>query len=264
MSMPGGSFPSEEVTPGRRSLGQHFLNSVKFAERIVQAAGVDHETVIEIGAGRGILTRPLAQRAKKVVAVELDRRLARRLEEEQIPGVEVLNRDFLDLELDAFRAPVIVGNIPYAITTAIIEKLGRCRRHVKHAVLTVQQEFAGRMAAAAGSRRRGYLSVYAHYHFAITRAFAIPARFFSPVPRVNSAVVRLEPRAPLLDPESEQGFFELVAGIFRYRRKSVKNALRNHLGRPVAGPLPELFARRPQELEIEDFRRLYEFITRGQ
>ena len=68
----------------------------------------------------------------------------------------------------------------------------------------------------------------------------------------------------MLDPESEQGFFELVAGIFRYRRKSVKNALRNHLGRPVAGPLPGLFARRPQELEIEDFRRLYEFITRGQ
>lgn len=250
--------------PGRRRLGQHFLNSAKFAERIAGLADTDHELVIEIGAGRGILTRPLARRARKVVAVELDRRLAQRLQAEKIPGVEVLNRDFLDVELSDFRAPVIVGNIPYAISTAIIEKLARCRGHMKQAVLTVQKEFAARMAAAAGSPDRGYLAVYANYHFTITREFAIPPRFFSPPPRVSSVVVRLRPNEPVLDPEAEQELFRLVAGVFRYRRKSLENALTNHLGCKPVGRLPDLFAQRPQHLEFEDFRRVYEFITRPQ
>lgn len=246
--------------PGRRRLGQHFLNSAKFAERITRVAGIDDELVVEIGAGRGVLTRPLAQRARKVIAVELDRQLARFLEAEQIPGVEVVNRDFLDLELSDLKTPVIVGNIPYGISSAIIEKLAANRRHVKRAVLTVQKEFAGRMVARAGSADRGYLSVYANYHFTITREFAIPPRFFSPPPRVSSVVVMLRPNEPALDPEAEQELFRLVAGVFRYRRKSLENALTNHLGCKPVGRLPDLFAQRPQHLEFEDFRRVYELI----
>lgn len=249
--------------PGRRRFGQHFLNSVKFAGRIADIAGVDHELVVEIGSGRGILTRQLAERAKKVIAVELDRRLARFLEAGQIPGVEVVNRDFLDLELSDLKTPVIVGNIPYGITSAIIEKLAGNRRQMKRAVLTVQKEFAGRMVARAGSPDRGYLSVYANYHFAISREFAIPARFFSPRPKVSSVVVTLRPKESVLDEGSEKRLFEFIAGVFRYRRKSLKNAIMKHMEWRPRGPLPELFARRPQHLDFNDFRRIYELIAGG-
>ncbi|MBE0433270.1 ribosomal RNA small subunit methyltransferase A [candidate division WOR-3 bacterium] len=236
---------------------------MKFAERIAGVAGVDNELVVEIGSGRGILTRQLAKRAEKVIAVELDRKLACFLEGERISRVDVLNRDFLGLELSDFSAPVIVGNIPYGITSAIIEKLAGSRHQLKRAVFTVQKEYASRMVASPGSPDRGYLSIYANYHFAIAREFTIPARFFSPRPKVNSVVVTLRPKEPVLGEESAKNLFQFIAGVFRYRRKSLKNAIMKHMDWRPCGPLPELFAKRPQHLDFDDFRRIYELVERG-
>lgn len=245
---------------GKR-FGQHFLNSRKFAERIAQSAGVDNELVVEIGSGKGILTRQLAKRARRVVAVELDSRLANFLEGIKIPGVDVLNRDFLSLELSDFGNPVVVGNIPFGITSAIIDKLVACKRNVKMALLTLQKEYGSRMTAAVGGSDYGFLSIYVNYHFEVIRGFVIPARYFSPKPGVSSITVTIKPKQSSFPEEYERRLFEFVCGVFRYRRKSLKNAILNHLRLLPRGVDPALLAKRPQDLSIDDFHRIYSTIS---
>jgi len=249
------------VSSRRKRFGQNFLNSRKFAERIAQSAGVDNELVVEIGSGKGILTRQLAKRARRVVAVELDSRLANFLEGLKIPGVDVLNRDFLGLELGDFETPVVVGNIPYGITSAIIEKLAASKSNVKMALLTVQKEYGSRMTAAVGGSDYGFLSIYANYHFELVRGFVIPARYFSPKPMVSSIIVTFKPKKSSFPEDYERKLFEFVSGVFRYRRKSLKNAILNHLRLLPHGLDPALLAKRPQYLSIDDFHRIYSRIS---
>ena len=249
------------MTVRRRALGQHFLNSPRLAGRIAQVGDVVDELVIEIGAGKGILTRQLAQAARKVIAVEIDPRLARFLESLHIPGVEVWNRDFLELDLHEFALPVVVGNIPYSITSAIIEKLINSKNFLKRAVLTVQKEYGVKMTASAGDHDHGYLSVCLNYHFEVHKKFAVPARYFSPRPRVSSTVVVMEPKKGLLPWGDEAAFFEFVAGVFRYRRKSMKNAILSYLPREREMIEHALLDRRPQDLSIEDFYLIYRMIS---
>lgn len=245
----------------RKRFGQHFLNSRKFAERIAESAGVDNELVVEIGSGKGILTRQLAKRARRVVAVELDSRLANILEELKIPGVDVLNRDFLSLELGDFEAPVVVGNIPYGITSAIIAKLAASKSNVKKVLLTIQKEYGSRMTAAVGGSDYGFLSIYANYHFEVVRGFVIPSRYFSPKPMVSSITVAIRPKESSFPEEYERRLFDFVSGVFRYRRKSLKNAILHHLRLLPRGLDPVLLAKRPQHLSIDDFHRIYSKIT---
>ena len=241
--------------------GQHFLNSSKLAERIVESAAVDNELVVEIGPGKGILTKHLARRARKVIAVEIDSRLANRLEALNIPRVEVINDDFLSVKLDRFESPVVVGNIPYGITTAIIEKLATGKAVLKRALLTIQREYGSRMTAPVGASDYGFLSVYANHHFRIDRRFVIPSRYFSPRPKVSSVVVTMIPFKSGYDEDYERRFFSFVSGVFRYRRKSLKNAILNHLEYLPGGPDSAVLSKRPQHLSIGDFHRIYSTIS---
>jgi len=241
-------------------LGQHFLNSTRVAERIARAAEVKDELVVEIGPGKGILTRQLAILAKKVIAVEIDGRLARFLEDSRIPRVDVLHLDFLKVNLRDFGHAVVVGNIPYGISSLIIEKLIGSKNFVKKALLTVQKEYGSKIVAALGHRGYGHLSICANYHFEIRRLFSVPARYFTPSPKVSSVVVALQPKKGIFDEINEGEFFEFVAGVFRYRRKSLKNAILKHLRWLPDGADHDLLAKRPQELSIIDFYRIYQLI----
>ncbi|MDH4210011.1 MAG: 16S rRNA (adenine(1518)-N(6)/adenine(1519)-N(6))-dimethyltransferase RsmA [candidate division WOR-3 bacterium] len=244
----------------REMLGQHFLNSTRVAERIARAAEVKDELVVEIGPGKGILTRQLAILAKKVIAVEIDGRLARFLEDSRIPRVDVLHLDFLKVNLRDFGHAVVVGNIPYGISSLIIEKLIGSKNFVKKALLTVQKEYGSKIVAALGHRGYGHLSICANYHFEIRRLFSVPARYFTPSPKVSSVVVALQPKKGIFDEINEGEFFEFVAGVFRYRRKSLKNAILKHLRWLPDGADHDLLAKRPQELSIIDFYRIYQLI----
>ena len=241
-------------------LGQHFLNSTRVAERIARVAEVKDELVVEIGPGKGILTRQLAILAKKVIAVEIDGRLARFLEDSRIPRVDVLHLDFLKVNLRDFGHAVVVGNIPYGISSLIIEKLIGSKNFVKKALLTVQKEYGSKIVAALGHRGYGHLSICANYHFEIRRLFSVPARYFTPSPKVSSVVVALQPKKGIFDEINEGEFFEFVAGVFRYRRKSLKNAILKHLRWLPDGADHDLLAKRPQELSIIDFYRIYQLI----
>jgi 16S rRNA (adenine1518-N6/adenine1519-N6)-dimethyltransferase len=218
--------------PIRKSLGQHFLTDRRILERIAGALELTgQETVVEIGPGRGSLTAVLAPLAGKLVLIEYDRALAARLREKYAgsPHVIVIEADVLALPLaetagtDSFR---VVGNVPYYITTPILfHALARPR--AERSVYLVQREVAERIVAEPGSREYGALSVNVQ---ALARAkilFRVAPGAFNPPPKVDSAVIRIEPRdAPSIAPEEEEMFRRFVIDAFGLRRKQLRRVLR--------------------------------------
>lgn len=217
----------------RKSLGQSFLVDEKTLARIVDCAGVQSgDVVLEIGAGLGSLTRHLARRAGQVIAVEIDSALLSVLRGviEPWPNVLLVQGDILDLDVRALTAPfaagsyLVVSNLPYYITSAVIRHLLEASRRPQRMVLTVQEEVAERICAAPGGM--SLLSLSVQYFGTPEIAFRIPAGCFFPVPQVDSAVVRveLEP-ARGTDPLEDRAFFRVARAGFSQRRKQLHNAL---------------------------------------
>lgn len=227
---------------GRR-LGQHFLVDPALLDRIVAAVRPEQGApVLEIGAGTGTLTARLAQAGARVVAIERDPRLAAELAEKhrEWTMVRIVAGDALELDWHALlelapepppavpRAPFkIAGNIPYAITSPLIEKALRPPLP-ERIVFTVQREVADRLAARPATKAYGALSVGVQAIASVERLFNIAAGSFRPPPRVESAVVRLTPLAePLIEPDEHEAFRRFVAGLFSRRRKQIGRALRH-------------------------------------
>lgn len=211
-------------------LGQHFLFDPSILDRIAAAAvGGPDETVLEIGPGKGTLTRPLAARAARVVAIEADRRLAAALTASCPPNVRVVAGDALRVPWPA--ADVVCGNIPYQITSPLIERALTPPRPAR-IVFLVQREVADRLAAAPGGRTWGALSAGVRLVATVERLFRVPAGAFRPKPRVDSAVVRLTPRAvPLVASLEEEGRVRrLIQAAFQRRRQQLARTLRERWG----------------------------------
>jgi 16S rRNA (adenine1518-N6/adenine1519-N6)-dimethyltransferase len=244
----------------KRRFGQHFLNSTRIARRIVDCAHVTGKSVIEIGAGKGVMTRLIAARAQHVTAIEIDSALAARLRKEKIPNTVVLQKDFLAVSLAKFRNIIVIGNIPYAISTAIVRKLVSERESVQRIVLTVQKEFAQHLYAEVGATQYGALTLHVGCYFNVTKEFAIPARFFTPSPQVSSVVVVLNRKTPTIRVDDEK-FFAFIRSIFRYRRKSVKNALEHSMHCVPHGIEKRILMKRPADLSLAEFHVLYVRMT---
>lgn len=224
----------------RPKLGQNFLIDPGARQRIVEALGdISTRTVLEIGPGRGALTGLLATRAKNLIAVELDRALAPRLVEiwKSSRHVGILQADILELDMAAVQgmtgvgdnAPlVVVGNLPYYITSDILLHLFAQAAFISRAVVMVQEEVANRLAAPSGTSTYGLLSATAQMHSRVEKLFALPPEAFSPVPSVSSAVVRLEmhPRFEELHVE-RTGFLRFLQMCFRQKRKTLVNNLKS-------------------------------------
>ena len=223
----GGAFP-----PTLKRFGQHFLTDRRVLARIADSLELcPADTVVEIGPGRGALTDLLAERAGRVVAVEIDRALAAILRERYAdrPHVEIVERDVLSADLAELAGTVrfvVAGNVPYYITTPILfHSLTRPRP--ERAVYLVQREVAERIVAAAGSREYGALSANVQAVAAAELLFRIPAGAFHPPPKVESAVVRIVPRRdPVVRADEEDAFRAFVQGAFGFRRKQMRRVLR--------------------------------------
>jgi 16S rRNA (adenine1518-N6/adenine1519-N6)-dimethyltransferase len=242
--------PKREVKPARRAkLGQNFLRDQSAVRRIVDALGdVSSGLVIEIGPGEGMITRPLSERAAKLVAIELDRILAAklRLEFARKPNIEiieanVLNVDFAGLvqghlrgisdrtESPDGRRAKLVGNLPYYITSDILLKLFDQQQHFSEFVIMVQREVADRLAAQPGTRDYGLLTVTAQLYVDIEALFTLPPGAFSPPPKVHSTVLRMRvnPKCEQLGlTKREKEFIAFLKLAFGQKRKTLANNLK--------------------------------------
>ncbi len=238
---------------GRR-LGQHFLTSRSFLEKIAAAACPSRESlVVEIGPGKGALTRYLIERSDRVIAVEVDPELARSVRE-RFPQITVVEADVLQIDLAQWGPAVIAGNLPYYITSPILEKITGLGASLRRAVVLVQREVAERLVAQPGSRDYGYLTVQTRVFTIPKLLFRVPPGAFSPPPKVESAAVLLEPRTPPV-PDAA-AFLEFAARAFRQKRRTLRNNLSPFYGSQVA-QLPEANLR-AEQLSLEELAALHQ------
>jgi 16S rRNA (adenine1518-N6/adenine1519-N6)-dimethyltransferase len=262
---PRGRGPNPPVL---KRFGQHFLNDQQVLAQIADALELTgDETVVEIGPGRGALTRHLAGRARRLVLIELDRALAANLREEFAgdPAVEVVEADVLKSDIAELAGGryVLVGNVPYYITTPIIFHALKAPMPSR-AVFLVQKEVAERMAANADDEEYGALSVTIQALTEPELLLHVPPSAFTPAPKVHSAVVRLRPRAtPLVPPETAPGFQAFVQSFFGMRRKQLGTIVRAVEGVDSDRAREILTAggwdphARPETLSPPEFARLY-------
>lgn len=236
-----GTRRAEKVPPALKRLGQHFLTDDGILARIAAAVAPTREhTVVEIGPGRGALTAHLLPRADRVIAIEIDRQLVPVLRGrfESHAQLEIVEADVLEVDIGALAGGpfALVGNVPYYITTPILFHALRPPRP-RRAVYLVQREVAERIVSPPGSHEYGALSVNVQSVASAELLFCVPPQAFSPTPRVESAVVRIEPLGtPIVEPGEEGRFRAFVQESFGFRRKQMRRVLRTifHLSAAAA------------------------------
>jgi len=256
----------------RKSLGQHFLTDRRVLQRILAAASLSPaDTVIEVGAGKGVLTRALASAAGKVIALEIDEGLCEHLRRRlaACPNVEPVCGDILSLSPDELltRAQaslpyVVVANLPYYIASAVLRHFLESARPPTRMIVMVQAEVAQSIAASPG--RMSLLSVGVQFYAQAKVLFYVPPRAFRPAPKVRSAVIRLDVRPePAVAVDDRQAFFRLVQAGFAAPRKQLRNALALGLSIDPASAQSLLDTakidphRRAQTLSLDEWGCLY-------
>jgi 16S rRNA (adenine1518-N6/adenine1519-N6)-dimethyltransferase len=255
----------------KKSLGQHILADANIARKIVDALDLKpDEGVVEIGAGLGALTAELSRRAARVIAIEIDGRLASALREETNGNVDIVEANFLKLDFGKLLEKYpdikkwkVTGNLPYYITTNILLHLIDAREHFKCCVITVQDEFAKRIVAGPGTKDYSSLSILIRYRFEPEIMFQVKQTSFFPRPDVRSSVLRLSVlERPGVDVREEGLFFQTIRAAFGQRRKTLRRSLRQ-----IPGLTPETIEtvsrmsgvgsdRRPEDLSIQEFASL--------
>lgn len=255
----------------RKALGQNFLENPATADKIAEtaAAGPD-DVVVEIGAGLGALTVPLARRAGRVIAIETDRRLIDLLRAEllahRLANVTVAPADVLSVDLAQWRPSdggrlIVVGNLPYNISSQIIVRLIAARRNVDRAVIMIQKELADRLTSAPGNKAYGRLTVMLAYCAVVRHAFTIGAAQFHPRPKVDSSVIEIRFADPVPHPAADEAvLFRVIKAAFGQRRKTLRNALKGGLPMVAAGGITAALAasrvdpgRRAETLSVGEF-----------
>jgi 16S rRNA (adenine1518-N6/adenine1519-N6)-dimethyltransferase len=259
------------VPRAKRRLGQHFLSDPRILDRIADALGATpRDTVLEIGPGPGGLTAALAERAGRVVAIEKDAELVPALRE-RFSRITVVEGDALELDWPSLGGPaaLVAGNIPYNITSPLIDKALTPPRPSR-IVFLVQKEVADRVTAEPGGGTYGALSVGVQAVARAERLFVVPAGAFHPRPKVDSAVLRLTPLdAPLVHDAEVARFRRLVVGLFGYRRKQLGRGVRELTGW-APDRVADVLARaevdpaaRPETLPPAAFVRLLRLLVDG-
>ncbi|MBK9291515.1 MAG: ribosomal RNA small subunit methyltransferase A [Bacteroidetes bacterium] len=241
----------------KKHLGQHFLHDRSIAERIAALVPDEAGCVLEIGPGTGVLTRHLLPRfGQKLHLVEIDGESVAYLREHfELSATQLLHQDFLKLDLRQFQSEkmVIAGNFPYNISSQIFFHILDAYEQVEEVVCMIQLEVAQRIAAPAGSRTYGILSVLLQAWYDIGLKFEVGPGAFIPPPKVRSAVVHLKRNHSKNLGCDEDSFRRLVKQAFNQRRKTLRNALGGLVPREASHPLLE---KRAEQLEVQDFAEL--------
>ena len=241
-------------------LGQHFLQDQEVLRRIAAVSTRAGDTVVEIGPGRGALTRHLVQTAARVVAVEIDAELARMLRERcgSPRNLEVVHADILRADAREYveelhaNQSVIVGNLPYYITSPILRSVFTSRKSFRSATFLMQEEVADRVVARRGSGAYCYLSCWCQLHSEPSKSFTVPPEAFSPAPRVRSAVVQFD----LSKDDPPDGLQDFVGACFRAPRKTLKNNLSGRYPKALLAVDPSS-GRRAEQLTLDELAQMW-------
>lgn len=256
-----------------KALGQNFLINPSVCPRMAMECGVDENSgVIEVGPGIGVLTNELAKRAKKVIAVELDKRLLPVLEETlgEYENVKVINEDVMKLDLNKLIEEEFEGmnvcvcaNLPYYITSPIVMRLLEEKLNVSSITVMVQKEAAQRICANVGTRQCGAVTAAVWYYSEPELLFNVSSGSFMPAPKVDSAVIRLNIRKePPVSVKSEEVFFKTIKAAFSQRRKNIANSLSAGLSvgkQEIISVLEDcgiLASKRAEELTLENLGKI--------
>ena len=251
------------IPPPLKRFGQHFLIDHNIVRKIVDLAAIQpDETVLEIGPGRGILTRALCEKAKRVIAIEIDRQLGQILTA-LCPNLDLRIGDALEFDYRELpRDTVVVANLPYYVSTPLLFKLLEFSQSFDRLILMMQTEVAQRLAGQPDTKEYGALSVIIQYRAIVTVSFRVSPNCFRPRPTVGSAVVHLQIRpARSLNSADETRFIRLVRAAFAHRRKTLVNSLRDE-GYAADAVTAALNAcaiatdRRAESLSLEDYLAL--------
>jgi 16S rRNA (adenine1518-N6/adenine1519-N6)-dimethyltransferase len=266
---------SHEHVVAKKRLGQNFLHDLNVVRRIVSSLELAAtDTVLEIGCGTGALTRHIVSKPQHFVGVELDKSLFQKLAYQySSPSTHFLSQDILQLDLSELmrrlRQPgaklKVVGNLPYYISSPIIEWLGKQSGMIESATIMLQAEVADRLVALPGSKAFGVLSLIASYYFTVTKLMEVRPGAFRPVPKVSSTVLRLKPNTQwTLHLTEELALFGFIKQSFSQRRKTLWNCLKGSVDK---GRLEAVLSRlghapnsRAEILSLEDFLRLFSYL----
>lgn len=249
--------------------GQNFLIDQNIQKKIISACGLKKtDIVLEIGSGTGQMTKPLCESAGFVYALEIDPDLceALKLNLKNFDNIKILNHDILKLNIGAYfknlkKTLKIFGNIPYYISSPIIEHLIKYKDRIDLIFITAQKEFAKRIASLPGSKNYGSLSCFAQFHTEPSIIFSISRNCFRPTPKVDSCLLRMAPRkGSPVEIADEKILFKIIRAGFNKRRKTLRNSLKDIISQ---GALENFFRQsginkniRPEDLSLKDFAKL--------
>lgn len=249
----------------KKMYGQNFLKEEGIVKKIVDVATVEKDSlVIEIGPGSGMLTKEIAKVAKNVLCYEIDYRLEEILDKELVlySNIDIIYDDFLkrnikeDIKDYSYQHLYVIANLPYYITTPIITKLIEETVEVDTIVVMVQKEVGERFSAKVGTKDYNSLTVFLNYYFTIKKEFIVNRNCFIPKPNVDSVVVSLKRKANTLEVEDLPFFFKLVRMSFRFKRKNLRNNLKDYDLALIAEALEikgKDITMRAEQLSLEDF-----------
>jgi len=257
-------------------MGQHFLKNPRVLRKIIRIiCPQKNDFLIEIGAGKGALTFPLAAKAGKVIAIEKDKNLTPYLREKEILNLEILERDVLKTDfrklikknMDFKNKVKLVGNLPYSISSPLLFKVLAEKELFSECIFLLQKELAERICAKPGTKKYAPLSIFFQISFSARLHFLVAPQSFSPPPKVESALISLKKRdSPLFLIEKEEVFQKFIKGTFQHRRKTLFNNL-IRLNYP-SSLLKQAFQEfnlansiRPEQLTITQFVSLFKFLS---
>lgn len=243
----------------RKRFGQNFLKDPLVVDRLLSALRLTAgDTVVEVGPGLGALTLPLLEQLEELTVIEIDRDLIAKLQARNLAGLtvlegDVLNTDFTQLSAEPLR---IVGNLPYNIGTPLLLRLLEVHSHLRDIHVMLQKEVVDRLHATVGNRAYGRLGVLMQSTFDIRPLFTVPPDAFDPPPKVQSAMVRLEPLPTAPSASSRKALENATRIAFANKRKTLRNNLREHLTTTDLEALDINPQARAETLDAEAFQRL--------
>ncbi len=258
----------------KKSFGQNFLQDENILKNIVNGTNIlPNSLVIEIGPGAGALTKYLSKVGEKVLAYEIDTRLEEILDEnlKDCHNVDIIFDDFLkrdiknDIATYQYENIYVVANIPYYITTPILEKLVESKIDFETITVMVQKEVADRFSAKVKTKDYSSITVFLNYYFDIEKLLFVSRNAFTPKPNVDSEVIALRRKKIIKKANNEEFFFKLVRDSFKYKRKNIRNNLKSYDLEIVSEVLKKYnkdLTSRAEELELEIFIELANYLSK--